>query len=67
MLDSRGLVVGVAVASIQRGQNLNFAIPVSYVLGLLNQIGALKPLASAKDSAGAAPEHLSPSLETPIV
>ena len=34
VLDERGLVVGVSVATFQNGQNLNFAIPVTY----LNQL-----------------------------
>lgn len=34
VLDERGLVVGVSVATFQNGQNLNFAVPVTY----LNQL-----------------------------
>jgi len=34
VLDERGFVVGVSVATFQNGQNLNFAVPVTY----LNQL-----------------------------
>ena len=36
VLDDRGLVVGLSVATYQDGQNLNFAVPVKYVLELLS-------------------------------
>ena len=36
VLDDRGLVVGLSVATYQNGQNLNFAVPVKYVLELLS-------------------------------
>jgi S1-C subfamily serine protease len=35
VLDDRGLVVGLSVATYQNGQNLNFAVPVKYVLELI--------------------------------
>jgi tetratricopeptide (TPR) repeat protein len=37
ILDSKGEVVAVAVAVLDEGQNLNFAVPVSYVAALLKQ------------------------------
>lgn len=37
ILNKNGEVIGVAVATLTGGQNLNFAIPVSYVEKLLNQ------------------------------
>jgi hypothetical protein len=37
ILDSDGQVVGVAVGMLTDGQNLNFAVPVSYVRELLNR------------------------------
>ena len=46
ILDEKGQVIGVAMASFSDGQNLNFAIPASYALrALLKKTGA-KPLAS---------------------
>ena len=48
VVDSAGLVIGVAVGSLQRGQNLNFAVPVDTLITLLAQpeMGAARPLAA---------------------
>jgi S1-C subfamily serine protease len=35
VMDSSGAVIGIAVATFQNGQNLNLAVPVSYLAGLL--------------------------------
>jgi len=48
VLNENGEVIGVAVATFSGGQNLNFAIPSSYLNALLTKIGSLKPLAPAK-------------------
>lgn len=40
VLDAQGKVIGVAVATFKGGQNLNFAIPASYLTPLLSQSGA---------------------------
>jgi tetratricopeptide (TPR) repeat protein len=37
ILNAKGEVVGVAVGTLEEGQNLNFAIPVAYVKSLLDQ------------------------------
>lgn len=47
VISSTGQVVGVATASFTNGQSLNFAVPVSYVLGLVNSRGLARPLAGA--------------------
>jgi len=44
VLDSQGEVIGVAVASLKGGQNLNFAIPSSYLSELLSKKGQVMPL-----------------------
>ena len=48
VVDSNGLVIGVAAASLSSGQNLNFAVPVDTLLELLAQpeMGAARPLAA---------------------
>ncbi len=38
VLSTRGTVIGVAVSQMQAGQNLNFAVPINYVRGLLNHL-----------------------------
>lgn len=48
VLNSRGEVVGVSVATFKGGQNLNFAIPSNYLKTLLGKIGPAKTLAQAK-------------------
>lgn len=39
VLNQHGEVIGVAVATLKVGQNLNFAIPVKYLRGLLDKVG----------------------------
>jgi hypothetical protein len=44
VLNAEGEVIGVAVATYKGGQNLNFAVPVSYLKVLLNAPTAATPL-----------------------
>ena len=44
VLNSRGQVIGVSVATFRGGQNLNFAIPSDYLKTLLGKTGPAKPL-----------------------
>ena len=46
VLDRTGEVIGVAVASITNGQNLNFAIPATNVKALLDSKTEIRPLTS---------------------
>jgi S1-C subfamily serine protease len=48
VLNSRGTVIGISVATFKGGQNLNFAIPSSYLKVLLGKTGSVKPLTQAK-------------------
>lgn len=48
VLNGKGEVVGVSVATFRGGQNLNFAIPSNYLKSLLEKAGPEKPLAQAK-------------------
>ena len=47
VMNSKGDVIGVAVATFKGGQNLNFAIPSAYLSALTGQIKATVPLAKA--------------------
>jgi len=48
VLNSKGDVVGVSVATFKGGQNLNFAIPSRYLKELLTTTGPAKPLSQTK-------------------
>lgn len=48
VLSEKGEVIGVAVATFKGGQNLNFAIPVSYLSKLLSDLKPMKKLAIKK-------------------
>lgn len=50
VLNGKGEVIGVSVATFMGGQNLNFAIPSNYLKTLLGQAGPAKPLAQTKTS-----------------
>ena len=44
VLNTQGEVIGIAVAAFKSGQNLNFAIPVSYLAILLSETKPVAPL-----------------------
>ena len=46
IVDTTGKVIGVAVATLQGGQNLNFAIPSVYLSKLIQEATSPKPLKS---------------------
>lgn len=48
VLNGKGEVIGVSVATFRGGQNLNFAIPSTYLKALLAKAGAVRPLVQAK-------------------
>jgi S1-C subfamily serine protease len=48
VLNGKGEVIGVSVATFRGGQNLNFAIPSSYLKALLGKAGPTKPLTEAQ-------------------
>lgn len=52
VLNGKGEVIGVSVATFRGGQNLNFAIPSDYLKVLLTQTGPVKPLAQAESTGG---------------
>jgi hypothetical protein len=48
VLNEKGEVIGVSVATFRDGQNLNFAVPSIFLKELLNKSGPLMPLEQAK-------------------
>ena len=48
VLNVKGEVIGVSVATYRGGQNLNFAIPVNYLKTLLSEERTAKPMALTK-------------------
>lgn len=50
VLNLKGEVIGVSVATFKGGQNLNFAIPSNYLKALLSKSGSTKPLAGVEPS-----------------
>lgn len=50
VLNVKGEVIGVSVATFRGGQNLNFAIPSNYLKALIDKAGPTKPLAQDKHS-----------------
>lgn len=53
VLSTHGDVIGVAVSQLRDGQNLNFAVPINYVRGMLAHLGEGPATALAPSSAGA--------------
>jgi hypothetical protein len=47
VLNGKGEVIGVSVATFKGGQNLNFAIPSNYLKTLLEKTGPTRPLAQS--------------------
>jgi hypothetical protein len=60
VLNEKGRVIGVAVASYKDGQNLNFAIPISYLKKLVTKTNPISPLSSLPsiDSHSNSKDHL---------
>lgn len=50
VVNRKGEVIGVAVSSLKDGQNLNFAIPSSYLAILLVQLTSVEPLAIGQET-----------------
>lgn len=46
VLNTKGKVIGISVATFKTGQNLNFAIPVSYLTSLLLEMKSPKPIST---------------------
>ncbi|MGD0732400.1 MAG: S1C family serine protease [Terracidiphilus sp.] len=44
VMDSTGAVIGIAEATFSNGQNLNLAVPVSYLSRLMNSVSAETPI-----------------------
>jgi hypothetical protein len=48
VLNTIGQVIGIAFASYTNGQNLNFAIPITYLINLKSKISFLQPISMVK-------------------
>jgi hypothetical protein len=46
VLDANGHVVGIATSTLTEGQQLNFAVPVKYAMGLITSTRPTRPLSS---------------------
>lgn len=66
VLNSSGNVVGIAFASYTDGQNLNFAIPVKYLINLKSKIGTLTSLSTVKSQPKTA-KSISPNIKEGVV
>jgi len=59
ILNAKGEVVGVAVGTLEDGQNLNFAVPVAYVISFLEQKTNATPALNVDESLSEAKDILS--------
>src|ERR1700722_4182240 len=70
IFNSKGEVIGIAVATIEEGQNLNFAVPIDYARGMVLSMGSPKSLASVYEPEPEKPAEnastASPSAGTPV-
>lgn len=55
VIDEKGKVIGIASGAIESGQSLNFAIPVSFLKVLLNNISNIQPLGLTEIELSAVP------------
>ncbi len=62
IFNSKGDVIGIAVATLEEGQNLNFAVPIDYARGMVISMGTPKPLATIYEPE---PEKPAQSATTP--
>lgn len=63
VVNKQGQVIGVAVASLKEGQNLNFAIPASYLSEMMDNVGKVSSFTSISGTSGSPQEEKSPSFE----
>jgi len=52
IFNSKGEVIGIAVATLEEGQNLNFAVPIDYARGMVIAMGSPKALATIYEALG---------------
>jgi S1-C subfamily serine protease len=71
IFDSSGKVIGIAVSTIEEGQNLNFAVPIDYASGMLSSLGQPRPLESIyepePDASASAAASKQPATSEPTV
>lgn len=68
ILNSNGEVIGVAVATIQNGQNLNFAIPITFVKNLYqNSTKKIQPYSIATNTTNISINNLGTNIKDEII
>ena len=65
IFNSKGEVIGIAVATIEEGQNLNFAVPIDYARGMVLEMGTPKPLAAIYEPEPEKPAEISNAASSP--
>ncbi|MEP7273005.1 MAG: hypothetical protein ABI882_16010, partial [Acidobacteriota bacterium] len=63
LFDSNGMVIGITTYILRSGQNINFALPINYVRGMISDrvsitLAALPRSSASKPSAPAAPSEV---------
>jgi len=68
VLNSKGEVIGIAFASFSGGQNLNFAIPIKYLINLKNNLSTITTISKINTKPGTgAKSEIIPNIKEGVV